>query len=384
MSTDSKTNNVDAATASNNENKSQIGNSDSSETTKKKVTWGKSNKQASKQNSGQNQKKRFQGGTAGLEDHIFYYGTGMDTKFVTSKEHLLIYIAKKYSASEEVSLENGKPTLLGVTSPSKITDTEYNKLGVIEKERIKITLKRHVEASDLLLKNLTACYAIIWGQLTENLKNHLRRDSTFADIHAQRNSPELFALMGSICTRTVGIDHAASKVMDHLYSIMTLSGDKMGLSDFYKQFIAKMKGNATAGIDFASSKLKKDMLDAFKEKGGHSAISTEYQNYKIDIKDHCNQQVYALIFMKQAGERYEECRRDLKNDFYKGNDNIPVTVDEAFALLQQFVPSTRNNRNQTNKNGGNAKKSNSSSNNDEQESNAKGKHPAHSFQQSFS
>eukprot|EP00537_Pseudo-nitzschia_pungens_P002423 CAMPEP_0172372540 /NCGR_PEP_ID=MMETSP1060-20121228/48159_1 /TAXON_ID=37318 /ORGANISM="Pseudo-nitzschia pungens, Strain cf. cingulata" /LENGTH=64 /DNA_ID=CAMNT_0013098591 /DNA_START=109 /DNA_END=300 /DNA_ORIENTATION=- len=49
------------------------------DTTKKQTPWGKNKNQNKNSTS-----KKFQGGTTGLEDHIFFYGKGMNTKWLTS------------------------------------------------------------------------------------------------------------------------------------------------------------------------------------------------------------------------------------------------------------------------------------------------------------
>ena len=54
------------------------------------------------------------------------------------------------------------------------------------------------------------------------------------------------------------------------------------------------------------------------------------------MKIHAEEQAFAMIFLRQAGDCYDEVRRELKNNYPKGNDNIPMTVDEAYSLLQLY------------------------------------------------
>eukprot|EP00536_Pseudo-nitzschia_multiseries_P019492 jgi/Psemu1/61006/gm1.61006_g len=73
-------------------------------------------------------KNKFQDGTTGLEERIFYYGKEMQSKSITSKEALLNYIGKKYTMSEVTSLENAKMTIVGMTHPAKHTKDEFKNL----------------------------------------------------------------------------------------------------------------------------------------------------------------------------------------------------------------------------------------------------------------
>ena len=341
---------------------------------KKTGTWNK---------PGENSKKKFekfQGATKGLEDHTFYYGQGMDTKFVTSKEHILNYIGKKYSSSEEVSLEKGKVVLLGHTQPTKYNDrAAFEKLPFWEQEQWKIDMKRYTEMKATLNKNLTACYAIIWGQMNDTLQNHVKRDPSYAAIDATRNGPELLTLVSNVCNKTSNIDHFMTRSTDALYAITQLSGTKMSLGDYYKHFVSKRKTAEITGLNFGSSKQQDGILETVKSKYGWNTNDADYQAFEKDKKTHANEQFFAMIFLKQAGERYEQVRTDLKNDYAKAKDNIPLTVDDMYSLLQIYkVPrAPKQNGNQR----GNSKKSGGSADvNEETNNNTKAKHGV-SFQQ---
>ena len=80
-------------------------------------------------------KEKFEGDTKGLEGHTFYFGKGMDIKFLASKEKLRNYICTKYSASEQVSIQNNSVTLLGKSHPPKHTETEFKALVFWEQEQ---------------------------------------------------------------------------------------------------------------------------------------------------------------------------------------------------------------------------------------------------------
>eukprot|EP00536_Pseudo-nitzschia_multiseries_P005181 jgi/Psemu1/11898/gm1.11898_g len=82
---------------------------------KKKIPWGKG-KSEGKDNY---DKKKFQGGTVGLEERIFYYGKGMNIKWMTSKEKLLSYVGRKYRMSKAASLDTGIKTLIEYKKPKE-------------------------------------------------------------------------------------------------------------------------------------------------------------------------------------------------------------------------------------------------------------------------
>ena len=78
--------------------------------------------------------------------------------------------------------------------------------------------------------------------------------------------------------------------------------------------------------------------------------------------------------MQMAGDWYDPVRRELKNDFTKGIDSVPLTVEEAYCLLQMYQFEPKKNPPK----GNNAKKVEDKAKDTE---NAKSKFPGHSFQQ---
>ena len=76
---------------------------------------------------------KFQGTTNGLEEHYFYYGHGLNTKWLDSREHHLSYVGHKYTANEVTSLENGGLSLVPVSKPKNVdTKAEFRMLSYYE------------------------------------------------------------------------------------------------------------------------------------------------------------------------------------------------------------------------------------------------------------
>ena len=143
------------------DNKTPQGGGSSAKGTNNKATpnaWGTKKKQQGGGNdqNAANKNKKFQGGTKGLEEDTFYYGPGMDTQFIKSKEKVLNFIAKRFSASESVLIEKDKLTLLGHKVPKRIAmKQDFNVLSFWEQEQWKIDMKRYTDNKHTLEKNLT-------------------------------------------------------------------------------------------------------------------------------------------------------------------------------------------------------------------------------------
>jgi len=82
-----------------------------------------------------------------LEGFVFHCGSGMDRKCITSKEKLLECVGTKFSASEKLTLEEGRRCPVGVKDPQD-TSTEGCKivLTIQQQKQWDIHLKKHTEA----------------------------------------------------------------------------------------------------------------------------------------------------------------------------------------------------------------------------------------------
>ena len=305
----------------------------------KKKTKDKEKKPWPTKKQDNNTKKRFQGETAGLEDAIFYYGKDMNSKYVTSKEKLLSYIGKKYTMSESTSIDKETPSLIGFILPKKHDKTAYDALKFWEQEEWKLEIKRYSNANALLVKNLSSCYAIIWGQCSNSLKNRIKAHTLYKTTDKTKDSCSLFKIITTICNRVSTIDHVPTSFVESLYSLMDMSGDKMSLSDYYEHFTAGRRAASSIGLTFDSTKLQAHMLQAQEKK--MEAGSTELVEWSKTVETNTDDEIYANIFIKQAGIRFAECRREMYNNYTFGTDQIPTTIDEAYALLQNYEGSAK-------------------------------------------
>ena len=107
----------------------------------------------------------------------------MTNKCVTSKEKLLQYIGTKYTASEKSSLKRGKFIINTAEKPEELTKQDYDALSFNEQREWDQDMKEWSEAKGNLVKNLSAVYSVIWGQMkTTRLQNRLKTDPDFEKI----------------------------------------------------------------------------------------------------------------------------------------------------------------------------------------------------------
>eukprot|EP00536_Pseudo-nitzschia_multiseries_P010625 jgi/Psemu1/203784/e_gw1.332.17.1 len=303
---------------------------------KKQTPWGKNKNQNQNKNS---TTKKFQRGTTGLKDQIFYYGKGMNTKWLTSREKLLNYIGKKYSMSKATSIKTGTLTLIGITKPDAIEDKKvFKALHFYKQEEWKLDMKRYNKTKSLVNRNLSSCYALIWGQLTITLRNKVKADPDYVTAMTSKNAIELFKIVTKICNKTSTIDHEPTTVVSSLYSIISLNGGNMPLSEYYEHFVERCKSALHSGFDPTLTMIENYLTNRSLAIHGGSKSNAEHVAYVKDIKIHATNQFFAIMFLKQSGERFEECCRSLNNDYTKGTNHIPATIDGALAEDSSYIP----------------------------------------------
>ena len=80
---------------------------------------------------------------------------------------------------------------------------------------------------------------------------------------------------------------------------------------------------ATDGLIIAMAKAKLAELNV-------TDADPVYKAWLLNVKSHANEQFFAQVFIRQAGDKFDACRRELQNDFAKGTNHLPKTVDEAY------------------------------------------------------
>ena len=108
------------------------------------------------------------------------------------------------------------------------------------------------------------------------------------------------------------------------------------MSNYYDHFKQRIKSADLAGFAMDGAKYRIALLKRKEELTG-SRTNFELINDSADITKHCNQQYYTMLYLRHAGDKYDQLRHDLENVYIMGTDNIPHTVDEMQTLLKNYT-----------------------------------------------
>ena len=109
------------------------------------------------------------------------------------------------------------------------------------------------------------------------------------------------------------------------------------MSKYYDHFKERIKSAELAGFAMDGVKYRVAILKRKEDETGSMTNSAYYVNYNTNITKHCNQQYYAMLYLRHAGDKYDQLCCDMENAYIMGTDNIPHTVDEMHTLLQNYT-----------------------------------------------
>ena len=187
--------------------------------------------------------------------------------------------------------------------------------------------KKREEQREIFHNFLASFYALIWGQCTLVLHDKLRLHATFLNIEQQQNGLSLLKL---IKTLTHTYDNTKIHNVDALdtykwqYMMMKKHGHQ-SIADFYQQFQAHVHMCEEMDVQLYEPALA---LSVMAERGG--TFVTE------DDKQNAHRQAVAMRFIQACG--HGEYLQHLHNSFLDGKDIYPKRISDAFAIMDQQIP----------------------------------------------
>ena len=187
--------------------------------------------------------------------------------------------------------------------------------------------KKREEQREIFQNFLASFYALVWGQCTLVLRDKLHSHATFLNIEQQQNGLDLLKL---IKTLTHTYDNTKIHNVDALdtYKWQYMTMKKHGhqsIGDFYQQFQAHIHMCEEMGIQLYEPALAMSIMC---ERGG--TIVTE------DDKQNAHGQAVAMRFIQTCG--HGEYLQHVHNSFLDGKDIYPKKISDAFAIMDQRIP----------------------------------------------
>jgi hypothetical protein len=185
-------------------------------------------------------------------------------------------------------------------------------------------------------ENMQRSYALVWGQCSPELRNKVKAAATYAAVSAAQDVVQLLLLIRGFCCSfddqrqgTWSLQQAKKKA--YLY----IQREGISNTAYMEEFIALIKVVETYGGEWGqepgliTAKLQADtpMVD----------IDNPTEAELNRAKEAATEEYLAMMFLSGADKnRYFELRNELSNDYAKGNDNYPSTLDGMLRLLNNY------------------------------------------------
>ena len=229
-----------------------------SESTYADATIGKKKKKVSRHDDSAT---KFEGETVGLEGDIFIYGKKMGEMCLKSKEAFISYMGRKCGASEKQSLEKGVLTIVGSKHPTKFKNkTDFENLDYYEQEKWRIAIKNYEAKSDRVANNLARSYSILWDQCDVVLKRKIKLHHKYETVKDEEDVMTLLSIISEICNSTSTVTHYTARMVESLYNLLLVDGNKHSLTDYTTYFEERAKAATACGVIFHSEGHQKSIL----------------------------------------------------------------------------------------------------------------------------
>ena len=261
-----------------------------------------------------------------LKHDIFdYQETQQAQKYRDNIEALKIYIGRKHTKYTAELVSSLDTLTLDIPEELAVLTAESPTPGALKKWEL--DYKKREEQREIYHNFLASFYALIWGQCTLVLRDKLQSHAIFHNIEQQQNGLRLLKL---IKTLTHTYDNTKIHNVDTLdtykwqYMTMKRHGQQ-SIADFYQQFQAHVQMCEEMDVQLFEPALA---LSIMTEQGG--TFVTE------DDKQNAHRQSVAMWFIRACG--HSEYLQHLCNSFLDGKDIYPKRISDAFAIMDQRVP----------------------------------------------
>ena len=261
-----------------------------------------------------------------LKHDVFdYQETQQAQKYRDNIEALKIYIGRKHTKYTAELVSSLDTLTLDIPEELDELTVETPTPGALKKWEL--DYKKQEEQREIYHNFLASFYALIWGQCTLVLRDKLRSHVDFHSTELQQIGLKLLKLIKTLThtynkTKIHNVD--ALDTYKWQYMMMKKHGQQ-SIADFYQQFQAHVQMCEELDVQLYEPALSMSVMN---ERGGMFVTD--------DDKEEAHRQSIAMRFIRACG--YGEYLQHLHNSFLDGKDIYPKNILDAFAIMDQRVP----------------------------------------------
>ena len=284
-------------------------------------------------------RKEYRTEVVGLQEHTFDVGAAKyAAKFTKSLEleEIANYVQKEYTKGGgrigQAIKDMVEPT---IDLPQQPTGTGGNPPTAVEIFVWQEDYKTANTERKQYQENKQRAYALVWGQCSPELRNKVKSAATYGTVSSNHDVVGLLRLIRGFCCSfddqrqgTWALQQAKKRAFCYLQR------ENMSNADYMEEFEAIIKVVETYGGEWGQEPgLVRAKLQAANVPDVDNPTDDELEN----AKDAAREEFLAMMFLRGADRnRYWKLRDELSNDYAKGVDNYPTTLDGMLRLLNNY------------------------------------------------
>ena len=311
--------------------------------------------------------KDFKAPTKLIPNDFFYYGENMQQKYVTSHKNIMSYIGEYCGGSSVLkSIERDEITVVDIAEPPDYTEEQLKALSPREKKRWDAQITSYNNRESAISAKVQEVYHLVWAHCHTSLQTQIKLDAEFMAMGAeqecynQTNVTKLLAIIKRLCSGPAVVENPQHSVLESLFNVLFIKGDDYDtLEEYTSVFTQRAEVAEQFGWCFASDKLRDLCVAENKAQKKNSPFATVLASWQsadqqgnlddavleavrqkeiVAGKEALHESMKAQIYLRRSGFRYLGLRKELSNDYTKGNDNYATTMERQRVMIAFYKP----------------------------------------------
>jgi hypothetical protein len=193
----------------------------------------------------------------------------------------------------------------------------------------------HQENTESLKKSRGKVYSLLLGQCTQVLVDKMKQDMDWVTISESFDSSLLFKLIEKFVLKQSNNQYKTAVLIAEQLSILLFCQDnQVGNAVNYDCFTTRVEVACQAGVCYYSPELLEDKA-AQTKMGNYDTLSDTDKKKAIKTIE---QEYLAYLFLHNSnGKMHSQLKKDVANDYSKGNTNAyPTDIHKASILMNKY------------------------------------------------
>jgi len=268
------------------------------------------------------------------EEYIFDCSDSKQTNaFYTTIEELARHVERNYRYGSDIEWVVRNLEMYTIPEPAKLPSTA----SMTDKMIWKHEVRRCVKRESYLRNSLARLYLLIWERCTTSMRMRLENIDDYADI---ARDYDVIRLIKAIKRVTFGFDGWAyiPAALHNAKKYFYLMRQDKSMTDY--DYLERFRNQVSVIEEYGGSLIGHDsvlVIDQLKEMDPGLTPQTADAKQMEEATEKAKEKYLACALLNSSDQiRHGKLLNDLSNDYARGSDNYPATINDAFHLMLNY------------------------------------------------